>query len=712
MDIKHRNALELFWLSAVSLFFELLIIRWVSADIRAFTVFRTFPLITCFVGLGVGFAIGKDENYKYLPLATLLFALLLKLADFVGIGFWGFPSLSVFQWNNLVGLMHVTDTAYLVVFMLVIILLLAFPFGMCVCIGARLAVLFSGMKPLHAYSLNVGGAIAGSVLFPVLSYLGLAPWQLLLIGFAPIAVDMFLKERKIAPAALLVFILVPLAYLCVPSQHGKPLIPALTNYRAQEAKTLWSPYQRIDLSVYRDPARNNQFLGLELSVNRAFYQYFFNLIPGTVISDTELIGSSLRKDYNLPFSFNSAEDVLIVGAGTGQNVSSALAAGAQHVDAVEIDPVILEVGRKYNPDYSSAKVSLICDDARHFMAQSKKHYDVINFSTLDSHTVAGLGSSVRIDAYVYTKESIETALSLLKDDGVIEISFVTNGPWMEKRLYDTFTRAAGYPPRVLEGKMIGTIFLLGPQVKNGTIKMPADYLSRKEEPGSVRILTDDWPYLYVRTDVVDWPYLLVLGEIMLISLWAGRHFLFVKPEGSSWQMFFLGAAFMLLELHAISYLSLLYGSTWVTSALVINFILAIILVANAFVDRYTMAFTRRQDLVYLLLLLSIFTSYLLPSMNLTGSGQGSRMIACGLVSLLTILPMGIAAVVFAGSFAAVTSVSRALAFNLFGAVVGGLLEYLSNYTGIRSLNLVAMTLYVFSAICCFANRTKADGKLQ
>lgn len=66
---KRSMAIELFILSAVSLFLELLVIRWMSADIRAFTVFRTFPLITCFVGLGVGFSLNRSDSYKLLPFA-------------------------------------------------------------------------------------------------------------------------------------------------------------------------------------------------------------------------------------------------------------------------------------------------------------------------------------------------------------------------------------------------------------------------------------------------------------------------------------------------------------------------------------------------------------------------------------------------------------------------------------------------------------------
>ncbi len=68
--------------------------------------------------------------------------------------------------------------------------------------------------------------------------------------------------------------------------------------------------------------------------------------------------------------------------------------------------------------------------------------------------------------------------------------------------------------------------------------------------------------------------------------------------------------------------------------------------------------------------------------------------------------MGIAAIIFAIAFANTKRASQALAFNLFGAVVGGLLEYLSNYFGIRALDLVAAGLYLASALCYFQEKVE------
>jgi hypothetical protein len=250
-----------------------------------------------------------------------------------------------------------------------------------------------------------------------------------------------------------------------------------------------------------------------------------------------------------------------------------------------------------------------------------------------------------------------------------------------------------------------TVYILGSAVKTGQLNVPANYTRINfTTNNSVRQLTDDWPYLYVQPDVIDWPYLLVLLEIILLSIFAAHRYLFTKNDLSSWHMFFMGAAFMLLELHAISFLSLLYGSTWVTAAIVINSILLMILVANTFVYQFGKQLTKAMPLVYPCLFLSILISYWLPTEAFLIQAQTNQPAIYMLMTVITILPMGIAAIVFATAFKDLPNVSKAIAFNLFGAVVGGLLEYLSNYWGIKSLDLVAAGFYLASAVCFFRGR--------
>ena len=66
---------------------------------------------------------------------------------------------------------------------------------------------------------------------------------------------------------------------------------------------------------------------------------------------------------------NPFGDVLIIGAGSGNDVSRALAWGAEHVDAVEIDPVIQRIGKQDHPDrpYDDPRVTVHLNDGRNFL---------------------------------------------------------------------------------------------------------------------------------------------------------------------------------------------------------------------------------------------------------------------------------------------------------------------------------------------------------
>lgn len=701
-----NGACELFLLSMASLFVELLVIRWMSADVRAFTVFRTFPLVTCFVGLGAGFAIGHDRIFKFTPFAALLFTLTMFMCDASGISFWGFPSIHNYQWQGL--LPAPASILPLVSFMLTLFLLLAGPFAMCLCIGSRLGVLFNRQSPLHAYGMNLAGAIAGSMVFAALSYSGLEPW-FLLAAICLLILFFVIRNHNLSWGPVAAVALMFLAGI-FPGRQTSWVSTIQTDFSKEPTRTYWSPYQRLDVSVFRTGVMQySETDGLELATNRAFYQYcFLDVDAGHYPPASARLIADRGKHYELPFGMVQPRDVLVVGAGLGQDVIYALKCGAQTVDAVEIDPVIVRLGKRFNAAYASLKVNLICDDARHFLGANKKKYDLIIFSLLDSHTVVGQGSSVRLDAYVYTVESITQAMSALKPGGVLVASFFAAVPWIPDRLYGTMKTAAGYAPMVLTDKESKSwrgnmCFVLGDRVRDGTQITPAGWEIATLGETS-RILTDDWPFLYVKTGGVDVLYMLVVAQILMISIFAVRRHLFAGPDASLWQMFFLGAAFLLLELHAISFLSLIYGSTWLTSAIVINGILIMILIANMLVIKIGHLFIKRQPMLYLALLSLILMSYLLPpEIILRGSVETYGRV---LLTALTLLPMCVAGIIFAAAFSTATNAARSLAFNLFGAVIGGLLEYLSVFYGIKSLELIAAVLYLFSFACLIRNRAK------
>src|SRR5207245_8896435 len=117
----------------------------------------------------------------------------------------------------------------------------------------------------------------------------------------------------------------------IPAVNLVLLLASLAVVRQMEQVSLWSPYYRI--TVHQDRSDtvvevNNIFHQSMAPVERKEYFYQW---PYTVFGDR-------------------FENVLILGAGTGTDVAAALRHGAQHVDAVEIDPVILELGAAHHPD--------------------------------------------------------------------------------------------------------------------------------------------------------------------------------------------------------------------------------------------------------------------------------------------------------------------------------------------------------------------------
>src|SRR6185436_5008618 len=95
--------------------------------------------------------------------------------------------------------------------------------------------------------------------------------------------------------------------------------------------------------------------------------------------------------YNQPYEVANPHpaDVLVIGAGSGTDVAAALASGATHVDAVEIDPRIQEIGQELHPDhpYDDPRVEVHIDDGRAFLERTDRRYDLIVLALPDSLTL-------------------------------------------------------------------------------------------------------------------------------------------------------------------------------------------------------------------------------------------------------------------------------------------------------------------------------------
>ena len=203
---------------------------------------------------------------------------------------------------------------------------------------------------------------------------------------------------------------------------------------------------------------------------------------------------------------------------------------------------------------------------------------------------------------------------------------------------------------------------------------------------------DDWPYLYLQKRGIPTPHLVMIGIILALML-AAIKFLFPAGKIGPSHFLFLGAGFMLVEVHSISKIALLFGSTWIVNVVMISAILVMILCANLLVLKFKI---ERPRYWYAGLFISLALAYLIPVQSFFFlPGYLARGL---LVGAFYSLPLFFAGVIFASSVKKVAGVEAAFASNMLGSAIGGMLESLSFLFGVKAVVLIAILLYLASAI--------------
>ncbi len=129
----------------------------------------------------------------------------------------------------------------------------------------------------------------------------------------------------------------------------------------------------------------------------------------------------------LPYHLLDRPDVLVLGAGGGTDVLLALYEGAAAVDAVELDPNLVDLVRDTYADFSGGlyarpEVTVHTAEARGFVAASGKRYDLIQLPLLNSFAAAGAGNVSLHESFVYTVEAFADYLDHLEPGGYLAVT--------------------------------------------------------------------------------------------------------------------------------------------------------------------------------------------------------------------------------------------------------------------------------------------------
>ncbi len=641
---RRSDRLRLVLLSALMLFVEIALIRWTGSNVVYLSYFSNFVLLGSFLGIGVGFlrAGSKLNLWRFAPIALTVLVVFIRL----------FPVKIDRSGSDIIYFGEFTPTGLPTWVMLPVIFLSVAVTLMMLAEGV--ARTFARFEPLEAYRLDIIGSICGVVGFSILSFLSAPPffWGVIVAGLFT-----YLFGRKLTWLHVLA-ILVLLLFLTAESRMKLDT---------------WSPYYKITLQPGGDGS----------------YGIAVNGIPHQAIQSTSVRRTS-EPIYLIPYQrtiSNPLDNVLIVGAGNGTDVAIALEEGAKHIDAVEIDPKLYQLGRDLHPDhpYQDERVDVHIDDGRAFLERSDTKYDLILFALPDSLTLVSGQSSLRLESYLFTLEAMETARAHLKPNGLFGMYNFYREQWLVDRLKVTLQDVYGETPcvdTINEGYGLAVLTAtLDRQYLSCPVLSPASSLA----PAPA---TDDYPFLYLKERSIPSLYLVTILLILLVSL------IVVRVASGPFKgmkgyldLFFMGAAFLLLETKNVVQFALLFGTTWFVNALVFTGILLSVLAAIEVAARVRF---KKPARLYVVLLATLALAWAVPGGALL---ELSLPLRFGLAVLLAFTPIFLANLVFAERFRDVGASTTAFGANLLGAMVGGVLEYSALLVGYRSLLILAALLY-------------------
>jgi spermidine synthase len=573
-----RDGFELFLISLLILFLELACIRWFPAHVLYLTFFTNVVLLGSFLGMSVG-CLAAHHRRKYLTWTPLLLVVALaaahavelssgSFARFVDVGNQASPQQVYFGAEY-----HSQDLSRYAIpveilcgfFFIVIALAFLGP-------GQELGrALKRWPNRVQAYTLNIVGSIVGISLFAACSWLELSSlWWFLLVALG-LGYFYFISPRHRFRRRVFSWTL-PIAALLMLVVWLSAFNPLNDQDQDQpQARQFWSPYYRIDFKQ----------ADLSLSVNLIYHQ---QMVSRNEKFPAYALPHLLNRDAGRP----AFADVLIIGAGSGNDVSRALQWDAKHVDAVEIDPAIYRLGQTYHPDrpYGDERVQIHLDDGRNFLRATDRKYDLIVYALVDSLVLHSGYSNIRLESFLFTRQTFEDVRRHLKPNGTFVIYNYFRQGWLAARLQKGLDEVFGSgnslvltlpyrkviePEKATFGDF--TIFFAGAtsDLRNAFASQPDYFLRTDQAPGpaspngfqqhlgsettqvreqtlepaqpmaspwqhfglasvlppegGLRTATDDWPFLYLRGPMI--PTLSWRGMLIMGGLGLLLIFLFL-----------------------------------------------------------------------------------------------------------------------------------------------------------------------------------------
>lgn len=629
------------------LFVELALIRWLGSNLVHLSYFSNFILLGSFLGIGAGFLISR-KSWSVWPISLPLLAVL-------AIGVIKFPVQIERSGSDMIYFtaLGVSGPPAWLVLPVVFALSAAVLAGPAEIVGRC----FARLRPLTAYRWDLIGSLAGILTFTVLSFLNAPSLVWGLIAAIPYLV-LSDRSRRIISVAWAIALIVPLAQ------------------ESAQSNVVWSPYYKLQTK--------------EVPGQEGFLDIYANGVPHQFMAPAEWKLEQGDRIYETPYKrlpVSNLDNVLIIGAGSGSDVAIALSKGAKSVDAVDIDPRIMELGAKHNINrpYQNPGVTRHVDDGRAFLQRTDKKYDLILFALPDSLTLVNGASQIRLESFLFTEEAIASVRDRLKPGGAFAMYNYYREDWLIDRLAGTAAKVFGHNPCI--DTFAGAQAVVSVARKEGDQSCATTWAG-PQDGSTVKTVSDDAPFLYFRGGSFPPLYAGTLLAILIATVVTVRAL--GGPLGQMRpyaDLFFMGAAFLLLQTQHIATFALLFGTTWVVNAMVFAGVLLVVLAA---VETERRIKTPPLKVVFAAIAASLALAWFVKPEWLLTLSFWPRLI---LGTVIAFMPIFLANIAFAKRFRESSSSQSAFAINLTGTILGGCLEYLALFSGYNNLLVVTLILY-------------------
>ncbi|GAA2757158.1 SAM-dependent methyltransferase [Actinopolymorpha rutila] len=268
------------------------------------------------------------------------------------------------------------------------------------------AITAAGHAELHGEALRQRGRLTGAGVLVVLGLGGL-------LGFGA---DAALSSAATPPVGWA--LLLALASAVTWARPAVPVVlvgvlavpPLVLGGQAMAAGTTWSAYgkvtERTSLANVTSAVHNGVRLpdmreAREVARDEPARLAAFDLVPG---------GHPRR--------------VLVLGAGIGNETAFALGRGAEHVDAVEVDPALVRLAGNRHPDhpYADSRVTVHLADPRAYLDRATGRYDLVLVTAAVGRDVLP-GTGTPGSSYALTTEAFGQARRLLAPGGTVAVEY-------------------------------------------------------------------------------------------------------------------------------------------------------------------------------------------------------------------------------------------------------------------------------------------------